>query len=69
MSWQCHGSYLYPISGLAVGRIGRKRMIVGFALASVLRGFAANFDQSIAFRMLQGIIGAPLVVFIRRARP
>lgn len=44
-------------------------MIVGFALASVLRGFAANFDQSIAFRMLQGIIGAPLVVFIRRARP
>jgi DHA2 family multidrug resistance protein len=54
-----------PLSGWLSGRVGRKRVFVGsiagFTAASVLCGFAANLDQLIAFRMLQGIMGASLL--------
>ncbi len=54
-----------PLSGWLAGRIGRKRVfvgsILGFTIASVLCGMAVNLDQLIAFRMVQGIMGAALL--------
>ena len=54
-----------PLSGWLAGRIGRKRVflgsIAGFTIASVLCGAAVNLDQLIAFRLLQGIMGAALL--------
>jgi DHA2 family multidrug resistance protein len=54
-----------PLSGWLAERFGRKRLflasIVGFTLASALCGVAANFDQLIAFRLLQGILGSALL--------
>ncbi|MCW1430316.1 DHA2 family efflux MFS transporter permease subunit [Novosphingobium sp. JCM 18896] len=54
-----------PLSGWLAGRIGRKRVflgsIAGFTIASVLCGAAVNLDQLIAFRLLQGIMGASLL--------
>jgi DHA2 family multidrug resistance protein len=54
-----------PLSGWLAGRFGRKRLflssLAGFTLASVLCGLAANLDQLIAFRLLQGIMGSALL--------
>jgi DHA2 family multidrug resistance protein len=54
-----------PLSGWLAGRFGRKRLflvsIVGFTLASALCGLAINLDQLIAFRLLQGVMGAALL--------
>ncbi len=54
-----------PLTGWLAGRFGRKRLfitsVVGFTLASALCGLAANFDQLIAFRLLQGIMGSALL--------
>ena len=54
-----------PLSGWLSERIGRKWVMVGsvtgFTLASVLCGLAANLDQLIAFRLLQGALGAALL--------
>lgn len=54
-----------PLTGWLAGRIGRKRLVLialtGFTFSSVLCGMAANFGQLVAFRMLQGMFGSPLV--------
>jgi DHA2 family multidrug resistance protein len=54
-----------PLTGWLAGKIGRKRLVLialtGFTVSSVLCGLAANFGQLVAFRMLQGAFGSPLV--------
>jgi DHA2 family multidrug resistance protein len=54
-----------PLAGWLAGKIGRKRLVLialtGFTLSSVLCGMAASFEQLVAFRMLQGAFGSPLV--------
>ena len=54
-----------PLTGWLAGKIGRKRLVLialtGFTVSSVLCGLAANFEQLVAFRMLQGMFGSPLV--------
>ena len=53
------------LTGYFVARFGRRRVfvyaVVGFTLASMLCGMAANFEQLVAFRMLQGMMGAALL--------
>jgi len=52
-------------TGWLAGRYGRKKVftvaVVGFTLASLLCGLAANLEQMIAFRILQGCFGACIV--------
>ncbi|MCT2399993.1 DHA2 family efflux MFS transporter permease subunit [Novosphingobium mangrovi (ex Huang et al. 2023)] len=54
-----------PLSGWLASRFGRKRLfvssVIGFTLASMLCGMAANFEQLVLFRMLQGTMGAALL--------
>jgi DHA2 family multidrug resistance protein len=54
-----------PLSGWLADRFGRKWVMVcsvtGFTAASMLCGIAANLDQLIAFRLLQGALGAALL--------
>jgi len=54
-----------PLSGWLADRFGRKWVMVcsvtGFTGASILCGMAANLDQLIAFRLLQGALGAALL--------
>ncbi|HEX8058433.1 MAG TPA: DHA2 family efflux MFS transporter permease subunit [Novosphingobium sp.] len=54
-----------PLSGWLASRFGRKRLFLGslfgFTVASALCGFAANLDQLIACRLLQGIMGSALL--------
>src|SRR5579862_4020202 len=53
-----------PLSGWLVARVGLKTMLVlcigGFTIASVLCGHAANLPEMVLFRMLQGILAAPM---------
>lgn len=53
-----------PLTGFLTDRIGQKRFlmlsIAGFTLVSMLCGLAANLDQIVAFRLLQGVAGAGL---------
>ena len=55
-----------PLSGVLADRLGRKTLfvwtIIGFTLASMLCGMATSLEQIVAFRILQGAFGAPLVV-------
>src|ERR687890_93443 len=54
-----------PVTGFLTARFGRKRIflvtVTGFTAASVLCGMAASLEQMVAFRLLQGVFGAPLV--------
>ena len=54
-----------PLSGVLADRLGRKTLfvwtIIGFTLASMLCGMATSLEQIVAFRILQGAFGAPLV--------
>ena len=54
-----------PLSGWLAERLGRKRVVVGsiigFTAASMLCGLAANLGQLVAFRLLQGMLGAALL--------
>ena len=54
-----------PLTGWLAGRYGRKRIflyaIAGFTLASMLCGIANSLPEIVAFRVLQGLFGAPLV--------
>lgn len=54
-----------PLSGWLASRFGRKRLfitsVIGFTVASMLCGMAANFEQLVLFRMLQGTMGAALL--------
>jgi DHA2 family multidrug resistance protein len=54
-----------PLTGWLAGRYGRKKLflvaIAGFTMASLLCGGAANLDQIVADRLLQGVFGAALI--------
>lgn len=54
-----------PLTGVLADKFGRKRLfvcsVVGFTLASMLCGMATSLEQIVAFRVLQGALGAPLV--------
>jgi DHA2 family multidrug resistance protein len=56
---------MIPASGWLANRFGRKEVyiaaLVGFTCASVLCGLAQSLPQEVAFRVLQGAFGAPLV--------
>ena len=54
-----------PLTGWLAGRFGRKRIflvaVAGFTAASMLCGLANSLPEIVAFRVLQGLLGAPLV--------
>ncbi len=54
-----------PATGWISERLGRKRLFLlsaaGFSLASLLCGQAASLEEMVAWRFLQGLLGAPLV--------
>jgi MFS transporter, DHA2 family, multidrug resistance protein len=56
---------LTPVTGVLAEKFGRKRLfigsVIGFTLASMLCGAATSLEQIVAFRILQGAFGAPLV--------
>jgi DHA2 family multidrug resistance protein len=56
---------LTPLTGVLADKLGRKRLfvacVVGFTLASMLCGAATSLEQLVAFRVLQGALGAGLV--------
>jgi DHA2 family multidrug resistance protein len=54
-----------PLAGWLVSRVGRRRLcngcVAGFGAASLACGLADSLEQLVAFRVLQGAFGAPLV--------
>lgn len=54
-----------PPTGWLARRFGRKEVFIvavaGFTVASILCGAAQSLEQMVAFRLLQGMFGAPLV--------
>ncbi len=54
-----------PPTGWLARRFGRKELFIvavsGFTVASILCGMAQSLEQMVAFRLLQGMFGAPLV--------
>jgi DHA2 family multidrug resistance protein len=54
-----------PLTGWMTERFGRKRLFLvavgGFTLASMLCGIASSLPEIVAFRLLQGVFGAPLI--------
>ena len=54
-----------PLSGWLANRIGWRRLMVasvgGFTLFSLLCGFATSLEMLVAFRIGQGIFGAPIM--------
>jgi DHA2 family multidrug resistance protein len=58
------GAIATPLTGWLEGRYGRKLVFMvsvgGFTIASMLCGLAASLPQIVAFRILQGVMGAPL---------
>jgi DHA2 family multidrug resistance protein len=55
---------MMPISGWLAGRLGTKTLLITcvglFTATSVLCGLASSLPQMVAFRVLQGITGAPI---------
>ena len=53
------------LTGFLVARFGQRRLILvcigGFVLSSALCGLAQNLPEMIAFRILQGCLGAPII--------
>src|SRR5947207_12462228 len=56
---------LMPLTGWLAGRFGIKYIfltsVIGFTLASALCGMAANLNELVIFRALQGLAGAGLI--------
>ena len=54
-----------PLAGWLAGRVGVRRLliisVIGFTIASVLCGLATTLPQMVTFRILQGLMGAPLM--------
>jgi DHA2 family multidrug resistance protein len=54
-----------PLTGWLAGRFGRRRVLLagigGFVVASALCGLAGSLQEIVAFRLLQGVAGAPLI--------
>ena len=64
-SYIAAAAIMTPPTGYLAARFGTKRLfltaITGFTIASMLCGIAQSLPQIVAFRLLQGIFGAPLV--------
>lgn len=56
---------IIPLTGFLSNRLGRKRLLLsaifGFMLTSMLCGFAHSLLYMVGCRILQGILGAPLI--------
>lgn len=54
-----------PLAGFLADRIGRRRLFLcsvsGFVITSMACGLAVNLEEMVAFRILQGAFGAPLI--------
>lgn len=54
-----------PLTGYLAGRFGRRRVLLfgvtGFVIASALCGQSTSLTEIVAFRLLQGVAGAPLI--------
>ncbi|MQP68005.1 DHA2 family efflux MFS transporter permease subunit [Niveispirillum sp. SYP-B3756] len=54
-----------PVTGWLADRVGLKTLFItsvgGFVLFSMLCGIATSLEEMVAFRLLQGVFGAPLV--------
>jgi DHA2 family multidrug resistance protein len=54
-----------PLTGYLAGRFGRRRVVLtgiaGFVIASALCGQSTSLGEIVAFRLLQGVSGAPLI--------
>jgi MFS family permease len=54
-----------PLTGWLAGHFGRRRVMLfgvgGFVIASALCGLSESLAQMVAFRLLQGVAGAPLI--------
>src|SRR6516225_9809144 len=64
-SYLVSAAVVMPLTGYLSDRLGRRRLlifsIVGFVISSALCGVSWNLGSMVAFRLLQGICGAPLV--------
>jgi DHA2 family multidrug resistance protein len=53
-----------PLTGWLTGRFGQRRVMLvgmfGFAVATVLCGFSTSLTELIVWRVVQGLLGAPL---------
>jgi len=63
-SYMVASAVMVPISGWLAMRIGMKFMLLtavaGFTLTSVMCGIATSLPEMVIFRMLQGVMAAPL---------
>lgn len=54
-----------PMTGWLTARIGRKKLFLlaigGFTVSSMLCGIAGSLPEIVAFRLVQGLCGAPLI--------
>src|ERR1700758_2542705 len=54
-----------PLTGWLTERLGRKRLflvvVAGFTVSSMLCGIAGSLPEIVAFRLMQGAFGAPLI--------
>ena len=64
-SYLVSAAVVMPLTGFLSARLGRRRLlilsIVGFVISSALCGLSWNLESMVAFRLAQGICGAPLV--------
>jgi DHA2 family multidrug resistance protein len=64
-SYIVSSAIMTPLTGVLAMRLGRKRLfigaVIGFTIASMLCGMATSLTEIVAFRILQGAFGAPLV--------
>ncbi len=64
-SYLVSAAVVMPLTGYLSARLGRRRLLIfsisGFIVASALCGMAWNLESMVAFRLLQGVCGAPLV--------
>src|SRR5205814_6959252 len=64
-SYIVSSAIMMPLTGWLAGRFGVKYIflasVIGFTLASALCGMAANLNELVIFRALQGLAGAGLI--------
>lgn len=64
-SYLASSAIVVALTGFLTARFGQRRLILvcisGFVLSSALCGLAQNLPEMVAFRTLQGCLGAPIV--------
>jgi DHA2 family multidrug resistance protein len=64
-SYLVSAAVVMPLTGFLSARFGRRRLLIssilGFVISSALCGIAWNLESMVFFRLLQGLLGAPLV--------